>query len=154
MGKRLPSVDFSNLPTTFRLGEIRLPIENPKVGNLPGDQSAALLEATVSTSIDDDSIIQKQAISITCRVGATQENDAFFVTYCPVLKQRGEYSTFQTKPEFIAPGEEKPISKINIALPDNSERIEITSTHPKNLNASVSPDATFDCSKASATGRK
>jgi hypothetical protein len=139
--------EFSNLPSTFRLGQIQLTVDNPKVGNLPGDQAATLLEVNVATLIDDDSLIQRRPIKIECRVGATQDKDAFFVTYCPVLQQHGEYSTFRTKPLFFGPADQTPMT-VRVSLADNASGIDIRTTHPKNLEASVS-SAASDCSKVS-----
>jgi hypothetical protein len=141
--------EFSNLPANFRLSEIRLTIENPKIANLPGDQAASLLQATVATLIDDDNIIQKEPIRIKCRIAATEEKDAFSVTYCPVLKQRGEYGSFKTRPLFFAVDDDKPLSKIRVALEGEAKALDITTKHPKNLEVLLSPDLASDCSRAS-----
>jgi hypothetical protein len=138
--------EFSNLPSEFRLGEIRLPIINPKIANLPGDQAADLLEAKVATLIDEDEIIESKPIKIKCGIAATQAMDAFSVDYCPVLKSSGVYGTFQTQPQFFAPGEQTPLSDIAITIEEGQKAIDLTMKHPKNLNA-VLASGSSDCSE-------
>lgn len=139
------SFAFEKLPASFRLGEIALPIENPMVANLPGDQAAAILQTKVKTPIADTQINSKTTVRIECLITATQEDDAFFIKYCPYLKQRGEYAKFDTKPVFFSPGESDPIRGLQVKMSDNKTNISITLKHPKNLEV-ANADAE-DCSE-------
>lgn len=139
--------EFAHLPETFRLSEIRLPITSAKIGNLPGEQAADLLQKTVGGLIDDDSLMSKKPINIICRITATRGNDAFFIKYCPVLMQRGEYAFFETRPEFYEPGASQPISNMKITLAGGKGTIGVTMSHPKNLRPTNSSDAASNCSQ-------
>ncbi|MEM9332160.1 MAG: hypothetical protein AAGA53_12600 [Pseudomonadota bacterium] len=135
---------FSNLPSSFKLGDITFEILKSSAPQpMGGDAAAEILTRVVNSQIPLSALRPNaNDISIKARISASKDNDAAFVDFCPVLKRVGFTVAIWVKPSFFSV-DQTLISNLIVTFenkPIPEEGIRLSLSHPKNMEIEFKPE--------------
>jgi hypothetical protein len=129
---------FEHISRDFALGRIKLDIKSAR-GPTPigGYQAAEILTRLVNAELPASIFFSQQTLLLDVRLQSNQENDSFYIDYCPTINRPGMEGSLTVTPTFLTPTGTL-ITDLNLSLPaPDASAVTFNISRPYSLNPQI-----------------